>query len=152
MQSCYVVYYSYYIHVPSLYVPTGLNLSKAETRTVLRRMSSVVGGPVDKDNFFYALNIDFSSQPELRKTMGKLKGSQCLVKTLLLIFIRMYDYVIVVLPSYCLSFMISSLCFRRNAIIVYHIMIYLLLVIIIIFKFPIQYLYFSYIKLYHIYN
>ena len=62
----------WYIYISVLFLYKGLNLSKAETRTVLRRMSSIVGGPVDQDNFYYALNIDFSSQQqsELRKTPG----------------------------------------------------------------------------------
>ena len=61
----------WYIYISVLFLYKELNLSKAETRTVLRRMSSIVGGPVDQDNFYYALNIDFSSQQsELRKTPG----------------------------------------------------------------------------------
>jgi Ca2+-binding EF-hand superfamily protein len=47
----------------------GLTLSRAETRAVLRRMSSLTGGAVDRDNFFQALMIDHTALAQAHNTV-----------------------------------------------------------------------------------
>lgn len=54
----------------------GAVLSRAEARGVLRRMSVLVGGPVDKRSFFEALELDKNSNKRMYRSDDKDRGTR----------------------------------------------------------------------------